>query len=162
VFLRETPPASTLPVDLARRPYQTLVLDATGRRIESSQFAGIHPMANTIGGVSRPGFFAHPPNHGCTVAIFLMSLPEKPARFRSFVGLRDRSFSTGVVFSVEANGQEVAKRRMKPGGWEPLEADLRAWAGKPVALTLVTDSDGPFDADWACWGEPAIVPADKR
>ena len=39
---------------------------------------------------------------------------------------------------------------------ETLSADLSEWAGQLVVLSLVTDSDGPFNCDWACWGEPTL------
>ena len=45
---------------------------------------------------------------------------------------------------------------MLPGAWEPLSADLSEWSGQRVVLSLVTDSDGPFNCDWACWGEPTL------
>jgi hypothetical protein len=46
---------------------------------------------------------------------------------------------------------------MIPGRWEQFTADLSRWAGQPVLLSLVTDSDGPYDCDWACWGEPRLL-----
>jgi hypothetical protein len=62
-----------------------------------------------------------------------------------------------VVFRVEVNGRAVAERRMLPGNWERLEADLSAWKGEPVVLALITDADGSYTCDWAQWGEPRIV-----
>ena len=90
------------------------------------------------------------------IAHLPMTLPRAPAVFRSWIGVRDGSQSTGVRFLVEVNGQEVARRRMLPGKWESIEVDLSRWAGQPVVLGLVTDSDGPFSYDWAHWGEPRI------
>jgi hypothetical protein len=53
-------------------------------------------------------------------------------------------------------GQEVARKLIRPGPWQDLEADLTPWAGKPVVLSLVTDSDQDFNFDWAMWGEPGL------
>jgi hypothetical protein len=108
--------------------------------------------------VARDGLFVHPPDHGRTILMFPMALPAGPAKFRTWVGIRDGSRSDGVGFIVEVNGREVARRRMLPGRWEPLTADLAPWAGSPIALALVTDSEGPFTCDWAAWGEPTIDP----
>ena len=45
---------------------------------------------------------------------------------------------------------------MLPGHWEPLTADLSPWAAVPVVVSLVTDSVGPYNFDWAHWAEPTI------
>jgi hypothetical protein len=45
-------------------------------------------------------------------------------------------------------------------GWHPVSVDLAPYAGKDVLLTLVTDSMGPYDYDWASWATPRLeVPA---
>jgi hypothetical protein len=77
---------------------------------------------------------------------------------KTWIGIRDGSKSTGVVFSVEVNGGQVAQRRMLPGRWEQVEVDLSSWKGKPIVLSLTTDSDGPYSFDWAHWGEPRLEP----
>ena len=104
----------------------------------------------------RDGLFVHPPDHGRTIMLFPMTLPASPARLRTWVGIRDPSDSDGVGFVVEVNGQEAARKRMVPGQWEPLTVDLAPWAGKSIVLDLVTDSEGPYNCDWAAWGEPRI------
>ncbi len=155
-FLDKQPELVRVPLDLAKHPWHLLLISDSGQAIPSAPFVGVSRQRNTVGGVAREGLFAHPPNHGRAVAIFPMSLPTAPAKFQTWVGIRDGSRSDGVVFLVEINGREVARRRIVPGKWESLTADLTPWAGKPVVLTLVTDSDGPFTCDWAAWGEPRV------
>jgi hypothetical protein len=156
LLLRERPAAVELPVDLAARQLRVGFLAETGSAIEPAPFAGMGPGRAAVGGVERDGLGAHPPDHGRTIALLPMSLPSQPAVFRSWVGIRDGSQSTGVLFIVEVNGHEVARRRMLPGNWESLEVDLSRWAAEPVVLSLVTDSAGPFNFDWAHWGQPRI------
>ena len=109
-----------------------------------------------MGGVTKTGLFVHPPDHGRTIACLTLALPQEPARLSCAIGLRDGAKSEGVVFAIEANGRELTRRRMLPGAWETLSADLSDLSGQLVVLSLVTDSDGPFNCDWACWGEPTL------
>ena len=156
-FLNEQPAAVELPVDLVscqREVCYTGDSDAGAR----PDFVGVSAAESTVDGVTRGGLFAHPPHHGCTVINFPIKLPAGGGRFDSFVGIRDGATSTGVVFSVEVNGQAVVNRKMLPGVWETLSADLSQWAGKPIVFSLITDSDGPHTCDWAQWGEPTIRP----
>ena len=156
LFLKERPAAVDLPVDLAGQPRLVGFVGETGAALESPRVAGVRPGPAVVGGTKRNGLHAHPPDHGRTVAQLRMTLPEEPAEMRSWIGVRDGSESTGVVFIVEVNGGEVARARLLPGKWELLAADLSQWAGTPVVLSLVTDSDGPFNFDWAHWAEPRI------
>ncbi|MHB8900173.1 MAG: NPCBM/NEW2 domain-containing protein, partial [Thermoguttaceae bacterium] len=89
--------------------------------------------------------------------LFPLGLPEEPAVFRAFVGLRDGSKSTGVEFVVELNGQVLARKMVLPGKWHDLEADLSPWRGQTVVLVLTTDSAGSYYFDWAHWGEPLLT-----
>ncbi|MFH1920686.1 MAG: DUF6259 domain-containing protein [Planctomycetota bacterium] len=156
LFLKERPAAVDLPVDLAEQPRLVGFVGETGATIESPRIAGVRPGPAVVGGTERKGLHVHPPEHGRTVAQLRMTLPDEPAVMHSWVGIRDGSESTGVVFIVEINGGEVARTRLLPGKWELLTADLSQWAGTPVVLSLVTDSDGPFNFDWAHWAEPRI------
>jgi len=156
LFLRQRPAAIELPVDLTGKQAHVGFLGDAGLVIEPEPFVGVHPGRAAVGGVERDGLGAHPPNQGRTIAHLPMTLPRAPAVFRSWVGVRDGSESTGVLFLVEVNGQEVARRRVLPGKWESIEVDLSRWVGQPVVLALVTDSDGPFSFDWAHWGQPRI------
>ena len=145
-----------LPVDLAGQPRLVGFVADTGVAIPSPPIAGVRPGPAAVGGVERNGLHCHPPDHGRTITHLPMTTPAEPGVMRAWVGIRDGSQSTGVVFIVEVNGREIARQRMKPGKWELLEADLSEWAGMPVVLSLVTDSDGPFNFDWAHWAEPRI------
>jgi len=156
VFLRERPAAVALPVDLAEQPRLVGFLSDTGVAIDSPRVAGVAVGAAVVGGVERTGLHAHPPNGGRTLAQFPMTLPHDPAMLRSRIGIRDGSESTGVDFIVEVNGAEIARRRMLPGEWELLGVSLSRWAGMPVVVSLVTDSAGPYNFDWAHWAEPRI------
>jgi hypothetical protein len=89
--------------------------------------------------------------------LYYLRLPQTPVRFSAHVGLRDGSKSEGVRFAVEVNGCEQRGLHVRPGPWESLEADLAAWAGQPIVLSLVADSAGGFDYDWAVWGEPVLM-----
>jgi len=157
-FLAGEPDAVSLPVDLASRPRQVAFSDRAGLPLESPRIAGVRPGPARVGGIEREGLHAHPPDEGRTVAHLPMTLPSEPAVLRCWIGIRDGSESTGVVFVVEVNGDEVARQRMVPGAWHPLSADLAPWAGQPVVVSLMADSDGPFNFDWAHWGEPTIEP----
>jgi hypothetical protein len=126
------------------------------------RFANVHPASAVVGGIQRRGLSAHPPNHGQTIGHLPMTLPDEAAALNTWVGIRDGSTSTGVVFAVEVNGLEVARRRMLPGRWEELTVDLSQWKGSPIVLSLITDSDGPYSFDWAHWGEPQIEPKSQR
>ena len=84
------------------------------------------------------------------------ALPAEPATLKTWIGIRDNARCDGVDFIVEVNGRELARKRMLPGRWEPLNLNLAPWRGSAVVLALITDSDGPYTCDWAAWGEPRI------
>jgi Domain of unknown function (DUF6259) len=162
-FLPRRPDTVVLPCDLARQSRRVLVVDDHGSELRSAPFAGVREASGIVGGQARPGLFIHPPDHGRTIALFPMSLPG-PAVFHAWLGIRDGSKSSGVLFIVELNGRELARRRLTPGRWEPLTVPLdppgtaEAGPARPVVLSLVTDSDGDFDCDWAHWAEPRLEP----
>lgn len=144
------------PCDMTKMPFSVAFVSESGEELHSPQYAGASVAEAAVGGVSRKGFTAHPPNHGQTHIQFLVNLAETAVAFHSFVGLRDGSRSEGCVFRVLVNGEEVASRKMMPGQWEEISADLTPWAEKTILFSLVTDSDGPFNYDWAMWGEPRV------
>jgi len=155
IVLVAQPPAKTsVPLALDRMPFSTTIACPSDRP-EDRQYAGASWTSAIVGGVKRKCLRVHPPNPGQTSAHFAVDLAA-PARLRMFVGLADGSQSTGVVFQIGVNGRTVAERRMLPGKWEELEADLSTFAGRAALLSLTVDSDGPFNFDWACWGEPRL------
>ena len=156
-LLRERPAVSALPVDLATLPREVFHV-ADGVVNESVNVPAFAAGENSVGGVKRPGFFAHPPNHGRTEVSIPLTLSSTPAVFHAWVGLRDGAEkSTGVTFRVEANGVSLGETKVLVGPWQELRADLDVWAGKTVVVSLITDANGDFGFDWACWGEPGIA-----
>ena len=142
------------------KPEQSLDTAATG--------AQFHPQRMTVGGLTREGFFCHPPYKGgvgYAFGEFRVTLPDAPCVFETHIGFSNGSTSQdGCVFSVQVKTgekwQTVAEADYrKLNAWRVLRADLGGFAGREVALRLVTDV-GPKDnsySDWACWGEPRIV-----
>lgn len=114
-LLREEPKSVKLPCDLGAADRHVCFLDETGQQWTSPATAGAHPGESVVGGVSHRGLSAHPPDGGCTVVLLPMRLPSEPALFRTFVGLRDGSRSTGVRFVVEVNGRPLADQTVVPG-----------------------------------------------
>lgn len=155
-LLPESPSPITLPWSFKVAQSHTAFLSAAGTTLESPPHACVMNQSSTVDGIMRDGIFMHPPDHGRTVANFIMQLPETPVEFHGFVGIRDTSKSDGVLFLVEANGEELHRQLVLPGAWHELICDLSPWAGKPLVLSLVTDSNGSFVCDWAHWGEPAV------
>ncbi|MBM4090781.1 MAG: hypothetical protein FJ276_15365 [Planctomycetes bacterium] len=156
VFLLASPPTPIrVPADLRSMPHAISVL-VDGTHPADCRIAGARSTTRACGGVSRAAFLAHPPQQGATTLHFPMRLPSIPSRFSAHVGLADGSKSTGVLFAIEINGREIARQPMVPGAWKAMVADLAAWAGKDVVLSLTVDSDGFYDYDWALWGEPRV------
>lgn len=156
VLLREAPKRAAIPLDLCRAKRLVAYVSASGETLKSPQHATAANGTSVVGGIGRDGIFAHPPDHGATMVFVPFELPRDPAEFHAYVGLRDGAKSEGVTFIVEANGAEIARARMLPGAWRELSCDLAPWAGRPCVLTLITDSDGSFNCDWAAWGEPVV------
>ena len=155
-LLRNQPDSIILPFILASATWETSYADAQGRTIDAAQFASAEHITGTVGGIVRDGIYAHPPDHGQTCIALPVALPDKPATFHAYAGIRDGSTSTGVVFIVAANGVELVREKVLPGTWHELSANLTPWQGKPAVITLTTDSDGNYSCDWAYWGEPLI------
>jgi hypothetical protein len=156
-LLRERPAAAALPVDLTAAPREVFYV-VNGTVTEPANVPPLTVGENSVGGVKRPGLFAHPPNQGRTEIMLPLTLPGAPAVFHAWVGLRDGAEkSKGATFRVEVNGVELAQARALAGPWQELRADLGPWAGKTAVLALITDADGDFGYDWACWGEPGVM-----
>ncbi len=121
-----------------------------------------------VGGVSKPGFFSHPPYIGGVGYVWAqfgpIELPNEPCEFRSWVGLMDGGDpSDGVMFIVEVVDENGQRHRLTElhgvqGKWRELVADLTKFSGQKVWLRLIADV-GPNDnstADWASWGMPRV------
>lgn len=120
------------------------------------------------GDIKRSGIFIHPPWKGTTGIAFArwndVQLPKTPVVFRAFAGKQNGSDDgDGILFKVvviDENNREttVAQQTVTKHEWLPMEADLSPWAGKTIALVMVSDP-GPKDdtsGDWSIWGEPRI------
>jgi hypothetical protein len=115
-------------------------------RVESAEIEG--RQVRTI--------FGHPPEHGRTALDWCLRLPPQPLRLRFAVQVRKGGGP--VAFAVQVNGRPVWGLPMpSPDGWKAAAVDLAPWAGKPVLVSLVTDSCGSANCDWAVWGEPRLV-----
>ncbi|MBI2299264.1 MAG: hypothetical protein HYU66_10045 [Armatimonadetes bacterium] len=100
----------------------------------------------------------HPPDTGRTALDWCLQLPAEPLRlgFQAQV----RPGGGAVVFEVQVNGQPVWGLPMPhPDGWKQGMVDLRPWAGRPVVISLVTDSSGSNLCDWAVWGDVRLSSA---
>jgi len=157
ILLKEPPKPLTLPLDLAQTPSLTTFVAATGELLTSPLYACAVPSEGIVGGVKRVGLFTHPPNQGITEVAYPIMLPAQAAKLHAFVGLRDGSKSEGCGFIVKVNGKQVAYEHRLPGQWSEIGADLSPWAGKSVVLTLVADSEGGYDFDWAVWGDVQVT-----
>lgn len=155
-LLKEQPAEIRLPLEVASSEFTHTFTTNTGLELDSPQYATAVGAESTVGGVTRRGLFTHPPNEGRTIVDLAMTLPNQPAEFHAFVGIREGSKSVGVAFIVEANGIELKRERVMPGAWHELTCDLSPWAGKPLVLSLIADSEGNFYYDWAHWGEPVV------
>jgi len=121
-----------------------------------------------VGGVRLPAIFVPPGRSGAAG-----EAPERVVRwrgvrlgaepvFRAGVGLRDGGWerSDGVEFALLVDGQEIARVALDPAApprtWRPLVADLAAWAGGKIELTLVVRPVGHAQGDWALVGLPRL------
>ena len=137
--------------------------------------ASFYAARRTVGGISKAGFFCHPPYRGgvgYAFGEFELKLPDEPCLFEAQVGFVDGSSTTdGCVFSVQvrekdartfttiASTQFAALRK-----WKVLRGDLAPFEGKTVVLRVVTDVGpaGDSNSDWAFWGEPRVIAARER
>jgi len=157
ILLREEPKPVALPLDLAATPFILTFTSASGQLLTKPQYASAVAGENTVGGAQRAGLSTHPPDHGLTTLDYPMVLPAGTVRLRCFVGLRDGSKSEGCGFVARVNGIEVARQSKLPGEWSEMTADLSPWAGKAILLSLVTDSEGGYNFDWAVWGDVRLT-----
>lgn len=144
-FYAFSPPPQpvSLPARLTKTPFGFVFYEFGDNRTPASYFGDPRVERVKVGGVTKDGIFAHPPTGGGrTVVQFPLTLPGAPTRFKSFVGLKDGSRSDGCIFIVKVNGVEAARRKITPGRWAAIRADLARWAGQPVLLTLTTDAAG--------------------
>ncbi|NLC58256.1 MAG: hypothetical protein GX774_15595 [Armatimonadetes bacterium] len=122
----------------------------------------------TVGGVRKPGLFAHPPYNGGAGYAFAtftpLQLPTEPTELSVFLGLGDGGVtSDGVDYTVIVRDEDGRETKLftehgDQGRWREVTADLSAFAGRKVTFRLIADCGASDDtkADWACWGDPVI------
>jgi hypothetical protein len=109
-----------------------------------------------VGGGSWQVTNGHPPDSGRTALDWCLQLPPEPLRLRLHAQVREGGGP--VAFEVQVNGQPVWTLPMPyPDGWKEGVMDLGPWAGRPILLSLVTDSVGSNNSDWAMWGDVRLV-----
>ena len=125
-------------------------------------------MSVTVGGVTKPGIFMHPPYRHGPGYVFLryrLNLPkDKKMAFVASVGKPDFKTAKGdgtlYQIAVQPVGADISARKVvasaqvKEKKWKELVADLSPWCGQSVWLYLVADV-GPAnssDCDGSAWG----------
>ncbi len=130
-------------------------------------------------GIAKPAIFGHPSATESAKIAYTLSLPEAEKNERLFlqfaIGLRDGvAFEDterppgGVKFRIEISETEHGKSEKRPDirfesvatacGWIEANAELTAYAGKEVVLSLITACNitGNSNYAWALWGEPQL------
>ena len=122
----------------------------------------------TVGGVTKPGIFMHPPYRHGAGYVFLryrLNLPkDKDVAFSASVGKPDFKTANGdgtlYQIAVQPVGADISARKVvasaqvKEKKWKELVADLSPWRGQSVWLYLIADV-GPAnssDCDGSAWG----------
>lgn len=121
------------------------------------------PALSTVGGVTRSSIILEPPYQGQIggAAFVQYDVPVTDGALMQFAaGIGDgASCSDGVTFRVTANGFELWSEHVMPGTWHDVVLNLAAFAGKTIALRLISDP-GPAGlpwCDWARWANASIA-----
>ncbi|MBN2450860.1 MAG: hypothetical protein JXR77_10755 [Lentisphaeria bacterium] len=158
-------------------------LDATGmclrgqaeQAVEGTTGAQVVQRVATVGGISLPTVFVHPPwrdgSTGYTFWVREVDVPDDPElRFSIAMGEKSPERSDGVWFSVHAAVVErgvpgayekVFEATSKAHEWLPQTVSLGPYGGRRLRLKFVADA-GPRDdstTDHAHWGAVRIVPS---
>lgn len=145
---------------------------ATGASFTAGKYA--------CGGVTKEGYFAHPPYRGEAKAAlafgeFAVDLPrsaaessaQKPLRLVYSIGIEDGAKNTdGVLFRIEIDEkgkdrQVIAEDHCRETKWKACEVNLSGYRGRKVVLRFSTDAGATAHYDWACWAEPRIVAGER-
>lgn len=164
-YLASLPVSRKTGMRLKKSDKDSPILDYSGARVSN------YPKMS-CGEVSKKKvLFMHPPykkGRGFTYVEYQqVELPPIAAALRAFVGKQDGSDpGDGIFFRVEvqadgkwtvAGSTHVAKHE-----WRRIEVDLSAWAGRSVALRLVTDAGGNTSGDWGGWCDMRIETLKKE
>jgi hypothetical protein len=142
------------PVALTALKLQTCLVSG-GVLTPGSVYGAGTPAQWTDGPQALPALNGHTPAWGQTHLEWLLHLPSQLLRLA--VGAGIRKGGEQVAFRILVNGLVVwdggdpGSGRMVTGS-----VDLSPWAGQPVLLSLVTDSLGSNNCDWAVWVDPRL------
>ena len=144
----------TGPGALAEVKYQTCL--ASGAVVTpGSVYGGGAPSQWKDGDKLVPGINGHTPGWGQTHIEWLLRLPPEPLKLAFGAGIQPHGEQVGFAVQVNArtvwDGGDPGSGRMLAGA-----VDLSRWAGKVVLLSLVTDSLGSNNCDWAIWVNPQL------
>ena len=141
-------------VSLFDIPYQVSQISDRGAETAPSGWSAVGIGEVTSMDVARKALSEHPPSNGKTVVDYWIRFPKRPCKLVGYTALRDGTKSTGAAFEVWVNGASVYRKQFAQNvGWQPVEVDLSKYGNQPILLSLVTDSCGPADFDWAAWGD---------
>ena len=111
----------------------------------------------TAGGVTRSGYFIHPPwqgqQGGETFAEFPVSVPVA-ASLRFSVGVADNANCTdGVTLRVTVAGTEIWRQHVLRTGWQDATLNLSSYGGTTVPIRLISHPGPANDSgcDWSLW-----------
>lgn len=144
-------------VPLSELPMQAyLVSGAASTR--GSVFGGGMPTQWRQGDEVLPAVSGHTPAWGQTHLEWLLRLPAEPLRLAFGAAVQPGGEQVGFAVQVNTrtlwNGGFPGAGRMVAGA-----VDLSPWAGQVVLVSLVTDSLGSNNSDWAVWVAPRLEPA---
>jgi len=129
----------------------------------------ITPCHETHSHTALDGLHVHPPyangKVGYAFTTWELELPEGRPMLEFALGFRSGSTTRdGCVFKVTVTDESCEKEIFSEqydtlNAWGERSVDLSEYAGKRIALKLITDV-GPNDdsySDWALWGAPRVV-----
>ena len=145
----------TGPCELVALPYTTCLVSGAVTT-PGSLFGAGAPCHWSGGDPPVPGINGHTPSWGQTHLEWLLRLPEDPLKLA--FGAAIQPGGERMAFRVLLNGRG-AWDGGDPGTGKMAEGaiDLSPWAGQVALVSLVTDSLGSNNCDWAVWVAPRLV-----
>ncbi len=118
--------------------------------------------AATVGGVTQPALWAHPPVAGQAIVEYYVPIPQQVQRIRLSVsfGIRDGAKIAPenlVAFGVRANGLRVWGEQTNIQQWQTIDIPLNLPSGDIARIELTTETLGSHEWTWAVWGQPELV-----
>jgi hypothetical protein len=153
----------TLPVDLTQLVGETVVVSDPPQTVYPG-YVRADIGAYACGGVERQGFQTHPPRAGYTCFDYLIRLPAGSHPVLSFsYGVGEGSKTDGMEFFILVNGADVFRETLaEDDGWHDGTADLSAFAGQTLLLSVGADARGDNYFDWARWADPRLSDAREK